>query len=196
METCVMLFWSMHFCKLHSISPINVCTNFEINRYKIDKLYRQMTNLENMQKSYRMFQPPRSLYDFRFQSYDSNSGFNVFDDLDLDHWPMFYWLSHKVGISLWSFIRIHHVLMGDMATVKVLKNALCFIIGYLVAMEIRVTLFWLVHFLAWYIVYVQSICIPILRSIGTKWTNLQNMQKSCFIWRHVTQKQYVVHQGG
>ena len=32
-----------------------------------------------------------------------------------------------------------------MAAVKVLKNALCFIMGYLVAMEIRVALF-LVHF--------------------------------------------------
>ena len=25
--------------------------------------------------------------------------------------------------------------------------------------------------------------------------NLENMQKSCFIWRHVTQKRYVVHHG-
>ena len=34
-------------------------------------------------------------------------------------------------------------------------------------------------------------CVPILRSIGTKLTKLENMQKSCFIlfiWRHVTQK--------
>ena len=31
--------------------------------------------------------------------------------------------------------------MGDMATVKVLKNALCFIMVYLVGMEIRVTSF-------------------------------------------------------
>ena len=38
------------------------------------------------------------------------------------------------------------------------------------------------------ILYVQSMCVPILRSIGTKLTKLENMQKSCFIWRHVTQK--------
>ena len=41
----------------------------------------------------------------------------------------------------------HHVVMGDMAAVKVLKNALCCIMEYLVAMEIRVTLLWLVHLL-------------------------------------------------
>ena len=35
---------------------------------------------------------------------------------------------------------------GWYAAVKVLKNALCFIMGYLVAMEIRVTLFLLVQF--------------------------------------------------
>ena len=31
---------------------------------------------------------------------------------------------------------------------------------------------------AMYIIYVQSMCVPILRSIGTKLTNLENMQKS------------------
>ena len=35
-------------------------------------------------------------------------------------------------------------------------------------------------------------CVPILRSIRTKLTKLENMQKSCFIWRHVTQKRYVI----
>ena len=38
------------------------------------------------------------------------------------------------------------------AAVKVLKNALCFIMGYSVAMEIRVTLFLLVQFFICYIV--------------------------------------------
>ena len=66
METCVTLFWSMHFCKVHSVGPINVCTNFEIN-----------------QKSLR--RPIQKLW--------INSGFNVFDDLEL--WPMFYSLPHK-----------------------------------------------------------------------------------------------------
>ena len=87
---------------------------------------------------------------------------------------------------------------GWYAAVKVLINALCFIMGYLVAMVIRVTLFLLVQFFICYIVYVQSMCVPILRSIGTKLTKLENMQKSrfiWFIWRHVTQKRYVMRHG-
>ena len=61
----------------------------------------KLTKLENMQKSrYVMrhgdcdtsdgyfdkehFEPTRSLYDFRFRSYGSHSGFRVFSDLDLD----------------------------------------------------------------------------------------------------------------
>ena len=31
-----------------------------------------------------ILQTTRSLYDFRFKSYGLNSGFNVFDDLDID----------------------------------------------------------------------------------------------------------------
>ena len=53
--------------------------------------------------------------------------------------------------------------------------------GYLVAMVIRVTLFLLVQFFVCFIVYVQSMCVPILRSIGTKLTKLEHMQKSRFI---------------
>ena len=87
---------------------------------------------------------------------------------------------------------------GWYAAVKVLINALCFIMGYLVAMVIRVTLFLLVQFFICFIVYVQSMCVPILRSIGTKLTKLEHMQKSrfiWFIWRHVTQKHYVMRHG-
>ena len=29
------------FCKVHSIGPINVCTNFEINWYKIDEFRKR-----------------------------------------------------------------------------------------------------------------------------------------------------------
>ena len=48
METYVMLFFiDACFCNVHRIDPITVCTNFEINRYKIA--------LENMQKSYVLF---------------------------------------------------------------------------------------------------------------------------------------------
>ena len=65
----------------------------------------KLTKLENMQQLYVLFdvtrdvktlrrtyvilirnivKPTRSLYDFRFKSYGSNSGFRVFGDLDLD----------------------------------------------------------------------------------------------------------------
>ena len=47
-----------------------------------------------------------SLYDFRFKSYGSNSGFNVFGDLD--HLPIFYLLSHKAGMKYWSLIAKFH----------------------------------------------------------------------------------------
>ena len=38
MEICVMLFLLVRFFICYSIGPINVCTNFEINRYKIDEV--------------------------------------------------------------------------------------------------------------------------------------------------------------
>ena len=31
-------------CKVHSIGPVNECTNFEINRYKIDE-FRKHENI-------------------------------------------------------------------------------------------------------------------------------------------------------
>ena len=43
-----------------------------------------------------------------------------------------------------------------------------------------------------------NVCVPILRSIGTKLTKLENMQISRFIWviwRHVTQKRYLMRHG-
>ena len=40
----------------------------------------------------------------------------------------------------------------------VFKNALCFIMGYFVAMETYVTLFLSMHVFARYIVHVQSMC--------------------------------------
>ena len=44
METYITLFLSMHFCKVHGIGAINVCTNFEINLYKIDE-FRKHANI-------------------------------------------------------------------------------------------------------------------------------------------------------
>ena len=52
---------------------------------------------------------------------------------------------------------------------------LCFTMWYLVAMEIRVMLFLLVRFFIWYIVQVESMCVPILRSSGSELTKLENM---------------------
>ena len=48
---------------------------------------------------------------------------------------------------------------------------------YFVAMETYVTLL-VLHILVMYIVLVQSMCVPILRSLGTPLKNLENMQKS------------------
>ena len=62
----------------------------------------------------------------------------------------------------------------------VLKNALCFIMGHLVALETYVSLFGSMRCFARYIVYVQSMCVPILRSIGAKLLNLGNMQNRMF----------------
>ena len=66
---------------------------------------------------------------------------------------------------------------GWYAAIKVLKNALCFIMGYLVAMVIRVMLFVLVQFFILYTVQVKSMCVPILRSIGSELTKFENMQQ-------------------
>ena len=52
--------------------------------------------------------------------------------------------------------------------------------GYLVVMVIRVMLFLLVQFCILYIVQVKSMCVPILRSIGSELTKLENMQQCIF----------------
>ena len=103
-NTCYVIFIGAILYMLYSIGPINVCTDFEINRYKIDevrkyaKIVFYLTSYVT-QKRYAMrhgdcdttvgiltrniLKPTRSLYDFRLKSYGSNSGFRVFGDLDL-----------------------------------------------------------------------------------------------------------------
>ena len=50
-------------------------------------------------------------------------------------------------------------------------------------------------FFARYTIQVQSICVPILRSIGWKLTILEKVKKIvCFLWRHVSHKRDVVRQ--
>ena len=70
--------------------------------------------------------PTRSLYDFRFKSYGSNSDFRIFGDLDLDLWPMLYFCHMHctwcTGISMRSFIRIRPVLMGGMPWLRFWKT--------------------------------------------------------------------------
>ena len=96
-NTCYVIFIGAIFYMFYSICPINVCTDFEINRYKIDevrtyaKIAFYLIYLTSCDaKRYVMrhgdsdMKPTRSLYDFRFKSYGSNSGFRVFGDRDLD----------------------------------------------------------------------------------------------------------------
>ena len=102
-NTCYVIFIGAIFYMLYSIGPINVCTDFEINRYKIDEV-RKYANIAfyliyltsrdaktlrhaswGLDTSDRnIVKSTRSLYDFRFKSYGSNSGFRVFGHLDLD----------------------------------------------------------------------------------------------------------------
>ena len=49
--------------------------------------------------------------------------------------------------------------------------------GYLVAMVIRVMLFVFVQFFILYTVQIKAMCVPILRSIGSELTKLENMQQ-------------------
>ena len=118
------------FYMIYSTGKIKVCTDFEINRFRIDVMWRKnatscvmgTTTLLIDILTRNILKPTRSLYDFRFRSYGSNSGFRVFDDLDLDLWHMvFFCHTHCAwctGISMRSFIRIHPVWMGDMLRLK------------------------------------------------------------------------------
>ena len=57
----------------------------------------------------KILKPTRSLYDFRFKSDGSNSGFRVFGCLDLDLWPMFYFLSHALRMMYWNIHAKFHM---------------------------------------------------------------------------------------
>ena len=84
----------------------------------------ELTKLENMQQLYVLFDvtwrkngtsyvmgtttlligiSTRNLFKpIRFKSYGWNSGFRVFGDLDLDLWPIFYFLSHALRMVYWN----------------------------------------------------------------------------------------------
>ena len=57
-----------------------------------------LTNLESMQKSYVLLQPTRCLC----LLVQKLCGFHVVGDLDLNLWPMFYLLSHALGMKCWN----------------------------------------------------------------------------------------------
>ena len=143
MEIRVMLFLLVQFFyMIYSIGQINVCTEF---RFRIDEvrkyakivcfIWRQVTQKRYVVRhgtttlligilTRNIFKPTRSLYDFRFKSYGSNSGFRVFGDLDLDLCSIFC-LTHCAwctGISMRSFIGIRPVWMGDTLRLKFWKT--------------------------------------------------------------------------
>ena len=121
----------LRFCNVHIICPINVCTNFEINRYNIDEfrkyakivffIWRHVTQKRYVvhRTSYgsdalliyisirNILPSTRSLYDFRFKSYDPRCVFFL-GDIDLDLWPILYLLSHNVRMRYWSLISKFH----------------------------------------------------------------------------------------
>ena len=82
-KTCYVIFIGAIFYMIYSTGQINVCTDFEINRFRIDEVRKYATILIGI-LTRNILKPTRSLYDFRFKSDGSNSGFRVFGDLDLD----------------------------------------------------------------------------------------------------------------
>ena len=97
-NTCHVIFIGAILYMIYSTGQINVCTNFEINRFRIDEVRKYATIVYFIYgTSYvmgtttlligiltrNMLKSTRSLYDFPFKN-GSNSGFRVFGDLDLD----------------------------------------------------------------------------------------------------------------
>ena len=91
-------------------------TNQKSLRFRIDVMWRKNATSCVMGTSTllidiltrNILKPTRSLYDFRFRSYGSNSGFRVFGDLDLDLWHMFFFLSHALRMMYWNIYAKFH----------------------------------------------------------------------------------------
>ena len=119
------------FCNVHSIGPINVCANFEINRYTIDEFRKHATIVcfiwcQLTQKRYVVRHSSR--YIFRLGTFWNQQGvsmtsaskvmaqsvcFYVFGDLySTCYHTQYAW---STGVFFRDFIRIRRVLMGDMA---------------------------------------------------------------------------------
>ena len=147
-NTCYVIFIGAIFYIIYSTGQINVCTDFEINRFRIDEVRKYATMVYFIwrhvtQKRYVVrhgdsdtsdryfdkehFETNQKSLRLPVQSYGSNSGFRVFGDLYLDLWPMFHFCCHThcawcTGISMRSFIRIRPVWMGDMLRLKFWKT--------------------------------------------------------------------------
>ena len=82
---------------IYSTGKINVCTDFEINRFRIDVMWRKKATSCVMGTA-------TLLIDFRFRSYGSNSGFRVFGDLDLDLWHMFFFFVTRIAHDILEYL--------------------------------------------------------------------------------------------
>ena len=116
-NTCVMLFLLVRFFYvLYSIGPINVCTDFEINRYKIDEVRKYAKNCVLFDVTWRK----------NGTSYVMGTSgskvmpqivvfvFSVTLTFDLCYIVCHTHCAWCTGISMRSFIRIRPVILGDM----------------------------------------------------------------------------------
>ena len=84
------------FCKIHSIGTIYVCTNFEINRDKIDEFIKHAQIVRFFLCHVNQFK----------QCVLRHSGRTLLIDISIRN--IFYLLSHRVGIHYWSLhARVH-----------------------------------------------------------------------------------------
>ena len=108
------LYWCDFFYMIYSTGQTNVCTDFEINRFRIDAvrtyryativcfIWRHVTQKHFWYFDKEHFETKQKSLRLPVKSYGSNSGFRVFGDLDLDLWPMFYCLSHALRMMYWN----------------------------------------------------------------------------------------------
>ena len=178
-ETYVTLLRSMHFCTTHSIDQINVCTNFEMNRYKIDEFRKHAKMLY-------------FIWCHVTQKY--------FDDLDIDRWPMLYWLSHKVGMKYWILLakchrnksRINYMAPVSLEKRPILYNGIFRCHGNLCNVTFIEVCFCNVHIIG---------PINVCTNFEINRYNIDEIRKYtkivCFVWRHVTQNgtSYVIAAG-
>ena len=109
-NTCYVIFIGAIFYMIYSTGKINVCTDFEINRFRIDVMWRKNATscvmgiptlmIDILTRN--ILKPTRGLYDFRFRSYGSNSGFRVF--LDLDLWHMFFFFVTRIAHDILEYL--------------------------------------------------------------------------------------------